>query len=229
MISETQLAEVIRLAMDRSNAKVRTAFPAKVTAFNPDNGPTASVQPAVQGAFWDVDLEEPVFFEFPEITNCPVHYPAGGGFQITYPLEPGDDCLVLVAERSIDEWMGTGNASNTPRMLRRFDLSDAIVIPGLAPSARPLTGVDHDALNIGQDETGLRLSIGNGAFEISTPAVAFVDSVTSLIAELESYFSVAIGAWGAVVPAQAAAATAATDALAALLAIRVALNSIKKT
>ena len=178
MITESELSEVIRLAMDGSNAKIRTAFPARITAFDADAGPTASVQPAIQAAYWDADLEEPVFFEMPEITNCPVHYPAGGGFQITYPLEAGDDCLVLIAERSIDEWMATGNASNIPRMLRRFDLSDAIVIPGLRPNARALTNVDTGALQI-RNENGSVMRVNDDG------TVYLGNSLADLVAETE--------------------------------------------
>lgn len=44
--------------------------------------------------------------EYPVIDGVPVFMPHAGAAQITYPVKPGDSCLIVFSERSIDEWLG---------------------------------------------------------------------------------------------------------------------------
>ncbi len=82
--------------------------------------------------------------DIPPIANVPVIFPRATGYADTFPLTVGDSVLVFFAERSIDEWKSTGNASNDAQDIRRFDLSDAVAIPGESSFARPIPAAGID-------------------------------------------------------------------------------------
>lgn len=185
MIDATDFIELTKLISDRTKAKIRTAVPGVVRAFDPETQ-TATVQVAVAYAYLDPDAVEEVQRYIPRpITNCPVIFPQGGGFSLRFPLEPGDDCLILVAERSIDEWAATGNAGVTPRDLRRFDLSDALVLPAPRPAARPLEDFRDDAVELRHDASGRSFRIrDDGKIAIGDGTNELLDIVHGLIGDL---------------------------------------------
>lgn len=184
-LDENELADVLQLVMDRSNAKIRTTIPAKVQSFDKDTQ-TATVRPAVQSYYFDVDEDEPAAYHPEPIANCPVWYPAGDGFSIRWPLTNGDDVLILVAERSIDEWAATGNSDAIPRDLRRFDLSDAIVLPGLRPPSNALSDFKGDGLEI-RHSAGAKLRVTKtGQIYLGNGSVDLVSLVKDLMAQVRT-------------------------------------------
>lgn len=48
---------------------------------------------------------------------------------MTFPVKPGDGCLLIFAERSLDEWKD-GGGEVTPNDPRAMDLSDAVALMG---------------------------------------------------------------------------------------------------
>lgn len=117
---------------------VHTAVPAVIVAYEPATQ-RASVQLVIHPRVDDplLDVERPTATLPLPIANLPVLWPSGGGapgtplrWGITGMLVPGDPVTLLVIERSTDEWRTTGAPVNVAQDARRFDLSDAVVIPG---------------------------------------------------------------------------------------------------
>ena len=81
--------------------------------------------------------------------NCPVLFPQGGGYSITFPLESGDPVKLSVAARSLDEWLTDGGTDVEPADPRRFDLEDAIVEPGIRSFAQALADDRLDGGGVG--------------------------------------------------------------------------------
>lgn len=56
-----------------------------------------------------------------------------GGFSITMPIQPGDECLLVFADQCIDSWWTSGCPSTSQSVnaivQRRHSLSDAFFIP----------------------------------------------------------------------------------------------------
>lgn len=121
--------EAVRTALDGFQARVWTALPAILQSFDATTM-TASVQPSIQGklkniatgAFRDVNL--------PLCTECPVIFPGGGGFVLTFPLLLGDEGLLVFASRCIDAWHQNGGVQ-TQAEFRMHDLSDGFFIPNV--------------------------------------------------------------------------------------------------
>lgn len=133
--------------IDRSNGKIHTALPARILSYD-SAAQRATVDPVVEGRFEDPDTGDLIPYVMPAVSNVPVLFPGGGGCSITWPLEKGDIVYLVCAERSLDEWLSGGGDDVIPRDSRRFDLTDAVAMPGLRPFSDPLEAVDDDAMVI---------------------------------------------------------------------------------
>lgn len=117
------LAQVIRAAIDRRDASLRVSMPGRIEAFDPGTQ-TATVQPLLQSQANDT-IET-----LPRVYRVPVVFAGGGSFSSTWPVAPGDGCLMVFADGSIDLWQETGGVS-APVDGQTHALTDAIAIVGL--------------------------------------------------------------------------------------------------
>lgn len=134
MNSANQNREVIEnIANDKVNA-IHTALPAIITSYDAGTN-QATVKPI--GKYKTNDYRS---LEFPEIYNVPVQFPRGlgGAAGITFPLRNGDGCLLIFAENQIDDFLSNTDSDDP----RKFDLNDAICIPGLYANTA-LPSVSH--------------------------------------------------------------------------------------
>ena len=102
---------------------IHTALPGKIVSFDPEKA-VAVVQP--KGKF---RTEDGTPLDYPAIPDVPVIFPycQASGVGVTFPVKPGDNCLIVVSEIELDEWR-SGAESKAPL---RFDLTSAIALPGL--------------------------------------------------------------------------------------------------
>lgn len=119
--------EALRTFGDSLQAKLWTAMPGIVQAFDPV-ACTASVQIAVQGQMTLPDGSARRV-DLPLLTDVPVVFPHGGGFVLTFPIRPGDECEVWFQARCMDAWWQGGGVA--PALsARKHDLSDGICLVG---------------------------------------------------------------------------------------------------
>ena len=119
LVSEAAKAEV---------ARVHTSIPGWIIAYDSATQ-TADVQPGVLG-MRKTEEGEIETYRLPQVTAAPVAWSGTlSGYRITWPLERGDECVLMVMERSIEQWRRTGERNSEPIDYRRFDLSDAVVVP----------------------------------------------------------------------------------------------------
>ena len=114
-------------------SSLHCALPGIVTAFDPVIQ-TATVQPAMRSRLSgssDTLL-------LPLIHDVPVFFPGSRHAAMTFPIEPGDECLLIFADSAIDRWFETGEAE-APDSTRHHDLSDAFAFVGFRsrPNALP--------------------------------------------------------------------------------------------
>jgi hypothetical protein len=176
-------SDLIDLSIAYELGFIRTITPGIVQSYDAKTQ-TARVQPVIRDN--DIVDEEVIHKRLPPVANAPVMFPSGGGFAIAWPLKKGDRVLLLVCDRSIDEWSGGDGEDITPRDPREHDLTDAVVYPGTRPKARPLSFVATDnALVLGHDSaTGAKLKLTSTTVAIGTPAVELVDQVESLATQV---------------------------------------------
>lgn len=142
--------EAQQAAFDGLQARIWTALPGIVTAFDPA-AMTVSVQPAVMGSIRD-EAGKSASCSMPLLVDVPVVFPCGGGFSLTYPVKLGDEALVVFACRCIDGWWQTG-ASVPPPDSRMHDLSDGFAIVGPRSQAKKLDpAVDAENVQLRTDD-----------------------------------------------------------------------------
>lgn len=162
--------EALRVAMQGHQSRIWTALPGILQSFNA-TAMTCTVQPSVQGrvkqldgSFKDVNL--------PVLLDCPVQFPSGGGFSLTFPLAQGNEGLVVFSSRCIDAWWASGGIQKQalPRM---HDLSDGFFLPGFFSQPRVLS-------NISTETVQLRSIDGETFVEVATGGVINVTAPTKI-------------------------------------------------
>jgi hypothetical protein len=120
------MTDAIRNAILYQLLNIHTAFPAKIVNYDYKTK-KANVQPMVDKKYTDGTTEP-----MPILNNVPVIFPFAGGASITFPVNAGDYCLIICCERSIDNFLATGQQL-PPTDPRKLDLSDGVAIMGLLP------------------------------------------------------------------------------------------------
>lgn len=143
--------ENLRVAEDALQSRVWTMLPGIVQSVTVSGGvPVASVKLATQGYDTAPDGSR-TFHDLPTLPHCPIWFPRGGGYSMTFPVKKGDECMVMFASRSIDEWWQTGQAQPAYDM-RKHDLSDGICVVGLTSRARPLSNISTSTAQFRSDD-----------------------------------------------------------------------------
>lgn len=135
-------------AINSRMTMVWTALPGIVQSFDPQ-ALTCEVQPAIKGRMTTEKGIELV--NMPLLLDCPVVFPHAGGCSLTFPIQPGDECLVVFSSRAIDFWWQLGGIQ-PPAEARMHDLSDGFVIPGPYSQSRKISGVSTSALQLRSDD-----------------------------------------------------------------------------
>lgn len=135
-----EFAQGIEDMISNGIAGIHTACPATIVSFDAGTC-VASVKPTM--TYYKSDGTT---LDYPVIIGVPVFMPKAGSSQITYPVKAGDSCLLVFAERSIDEWMGKGNSDNHDP--RRYDLTDAFCFVGMCP-AQSISADNVEVINGG--------------------------------------------------------------------------------
>lgn len=103
--------------------EMHTAMPGKIISY--DAG-FVSVQPAVK--YKTPDGKK---LDYPVLSNVPVVISCGGNSAVAFPIKPGDDCLIIIAEQALDGWLA--DADDDTEL--KYDLTNAICIPGLCKTS----------------------------------------------------------------------------------------------
>lgn len=154
-----ELVELIKNTISVEFENVHTCIPGQFVSFD-FKKQKATVQPLMKKIL--INKES---LDLPVIVNVPVVFPRTASAGITFPINKGDKCLILFAERSIAEWKSLGTVAS-PEDARRYDISDAIAIPGLYSFAENSTASNNDDLEI--KNNGFTISIKkDGKFKIT--------------------------------------------------------------
>ena len=143
-------ADVLQQAVDSILSTVHTCLPGKIEKYDYETQ-KADVKPLLKRKFEDGDI-----IELPVLTDVPVIMPRSSKASIMFPIKKGDLVLLLFSERAIGDWLINGGLVD-PISSRRFDLSDAIAIPGLYPFTEKSPAQNADDLQIKNDESTITL------------------------------------------------------------------------
>lgn len=184
MSSETpDLGDLLAEVVAFTKGTMHTCIPAQVVTYN-QALQTVTVKPVVSGRFQDPDTGVLTPFPLPTIANVPVCFPRGQGglASFTWPLVPGDAVVLVIADRSLDEWKSTGAPENVPADVRRFDLTDAVAFPGCSSFNAPIPASGYAANASVIQGTDVRL--GSSA---ATAPVVLATLLSSFLGTLKAW------------------------------------------
>lgn len=153
------LAEALTSERKTGSEQLRVAMPGIIQSFDPDTI-TAVIQPAIRAVERDNDGNTSTA-DYPLLVDVPVVFPRGGGCTLTFPVAPGDECLVTFADRCIDFWWQNGGVQE-PVDSRMHDLSDAFAIVGPQSQAQKISGISTTAAQLRTDDGAAFVEVAAG-------------------------------------------------------------------
>lgn len=170
-----RLESLLTRIMSEVKSDIRVALPAKVVSFNPSKQ-TVSCIPTVREL---VNLNGKVSYkDLPILEDVPIIMPRAGGWVITLPIKPGDECMVVFQDLCIDGWWFRGGIQNW-NDLRRHDLSDAIAIfsPWSQPNA--ISNYSTSEVELRSLDGSIKLSLGPLGANIKAGETNTTGNITS--------------------------------------------------
>ncbi len=155
--------ETLNQLKKQVSSMLRVALPGTVESFDAETV-TATIQLGILG------LSDGESKALSVLNDVPVMFPRGGGCSLTFPVNKGDECLVIFADRCIDFWWQSGGIQE-PVDERMHDLSDAFCIVGPQSQAKKISGISTSAVELRSDdgETKLSLNPASGAINGTAP------------------------------------------------------------
>lgn len=156
---------------------IHTSLPGIIRSYDSVTN-KATIQPALNKRFLSGEMPMPL------LESVPIIFPN----HIRFPIVEGEYVLLVFVERSIDLWLSVGGQV-TPQDPRKFDLSDAIAIPGLHPFTSTYQGGNSDFTI---EYAGSKITIReDGGVEIKTASTV---AIGTQAVELLQKISDALGA-----------------------------------
>lgn len=169
--SEPKLADVLSQLKKDIFLSLNCHAIGKVEVFNPANQ-TVTATMAYKKTFikFENGSESETLVDYPIMLDCPAVVIGGGPFSLKMPISPGDECLILFNDRSIDKWFESGQVGALDSS-RLHSFSDAIVLVGLRSSANSLSGYSLTEAIMGDGTHDLKLGGGNASLNAGTTVV----------------------------------------------------------
>ena len=130
----------------------------------------------------------PNAMDLPIINNVPEVFPRAGAAHLRFPIQLQDFGQLLFNQRSIDIWQAAGTEVD-PQDSRKFDLNDAVFIPGLFPLTKPMArGGAVESLEI-KNKTGFVEITDDGKFRIKNDEAELFTNLVEIMEQLVDGFN----------------------------------------
>jgi hypothetical protein len=156
--SKYSLADVIKMAIESDKVDNHTALPAEIVSYD-------SAMQTCSASISINRVSNGEIIVLPVLSGIPVVFPRNSSAGFTFPLVKGDGVLIIFSERNLDKWKTFG-PGEPPVDARKFDLSDAIAVPGLNPIAGIMVPPPVEATEV----RGEKLFIGD-PLQFTTPII----------------------------------------------------------
>ena len=149
------LIQAFETLADSRVARVHAVWIAKVSEYDHATK-RAKVVPIVRRSYRDADGNVQTM-KTQALADVPVLElgSSTSGFAVTFPLSVGDEGILLINDRSLAEYLQTGNDTTEPQVLRRWDARDALFLPMFFRAAKAndratgVTVVQGDEVRLG--------------------------------------------------------------------------------
>jgi len=150
---------LIKTILEFSLHNLHTSIPCVVETFN-SNG-TVNATPAIKRVLVE-DNEE---ITLPTLSDIPIIYPSVGKYRITFPIEKGDEGMLVFSEREINQFVEKGDVTR-PLMYRKHNISDAVFIPALISKGKRNNVPASEGLVLEEINGGAKIELINGKIKL---------------------------------------------------------------
>lgn len=173
------------------------------------------------------EQDEPVQTDYPLSLECPAIILRGGPTSLTFPILPGDECLLIFNDRDMDNWFASGQYGPVATS-RLHSFADAFALVGIRSTPNALTSYDQ-----------LRAVLQNGTTMVGVgPALIKIANATTtlgtILGNLKTALSTLATSLGTVATAlggnpgtETAAAAAGVDLATSATALTTSLTAIQ--
>lgn len=176
LLNDKRTADAMHL--NSRMAQVWTAIPGIVQSFNAAQQ-TAVVQPAIRAIVFDIN-GVPTNVTLPLLLDCPVQFPGAGGYTLTFPVNAGDECLVVFASRCIDAWWQSGGVQNQA-VMRMHDLSDGFALLGFSSVPKVINNISTSATQLRSDDGSTYVEVGASEITLNAANVNINASTSATV------------------------------------------------
>lgn len=141
--------EALSTMLDGRQASIWTMMPGIVQSFKPAEM-TCVVQIALKGQHTKKDgtIEQ---VTIANLVDCPILFPSGGGWTLTFYPQKDDECCVFFASRCIDAWWQSGGIQQQQEF-RMHTLSDGFVLIGPRSKPNVISNIKEHAVQLRADD-----------------------------------------------------------------------------
>jgi Phage protein Gp138 N-terminal domain len=169
----TPLVAPFREAMNLLSNMLRVALPCRVVSFDAVRQ-VVTVQPTITEVVRNNGVQ--TIMSLPQLADVPVLQLGGGGFSIAFPIQPGDEALVVFGDMCMDSWWQSGGINNNQIERRRHDLSDGFAIVGLRSQPRRLLNYSVSQCQLRSDDGTVEITMDPTQVTIKGPVVNIVSA-----------------------------------------------------
>ena len=91
---------------------------------------------------------------YPVLVDCPAIVMGGGNAHLTFPIQQGDQALILFNDRDMDNWFdGLVNGATATQRLHSF--ADGIALVGLHSKLNPISNYDETMVTLRNGDAGV--------------------------------------------------------------------------
>ena len=174
---QANLNSLIENSVKSALRDLHTTTPGIIEKFDPATG-RAEIQPAIQCVIRPGTEDQLV--TLPKLINCPIGNLKAGGFVITMPVKPGDECLIHFTERSLDAWIKFGDIRG-PNDIRMHHISDAYFIPCTTSEPNVTSNYDPDNMVLRNTDNTLKMVFDTSG-NLNIEAIASVTMTAPTVA-----------------------------------------------
>jgi len=136
-IGEPNLSQLAEEIVTAAGEDIRVSSPGVVVSYDARRC-RANIQPAIRRA--GATSNDPI------VQDVPIAFPRCGSARLVFPLEEGDDVLLVFSDRTLEQWQtAPGGRTVTPTDARTHDLTDALAIP-ISKNGIPLNRISSLSL-----------------------------------------------------------------------------------
>ncbi len=166
---------------EHSSGIFRTMFfslPGKIVSYNADE--TTAV---VEIMMMRVNENTQVVKAYPALLDVPVFQLTGGDAGVNMPVAVGDPCLVVFADRDVDNWFSTGSAQ-VPNSKRVHSVGDGFAIVGFRPLTGKVSRPDYLAAGLYRDQT--QISIKGNKVAVKNQTTDLLNRLQQLVSDINT-------------------------------------------